>query len=277
MLFYMLQHYSNIQTAVINDSNLDLIAAYKTVRDHTEKLILSLHEIEKAYLELAEDSDRKEFFLSVRSRYNQKQLDPIENTTCFIFLNKTCFNGLYRVNKRGGFNVPFGKYDNPQICNEGNLLQCKKILQKVRILSGDFEETFSYAKANTLFYFDPPYRPLSDTSSFNSYTKNSFNDEEQVRLKKYCDKVDSAGFKFMLSNSDGRGKDEKDNFFDNLYKEYHINRVVASRSVNSNPHKRGKLTEILVHNYKKTKFENNGIVPLNFSHSPILENQNHLF
>ena len=253
MLFYMLQQYPNIQHAVINDINSDLTTCYKTVRDMPFELIASLKEIEEVYLSNKSEEKRKEFFLAVRDRYNEKNLDPIENTTKFIFLNKTCFNGLYRVNKKGLFNVPFGKYANPIICDSDTILRDSELLQRVEILTGDFEKTLPYAKGNTLFYFDPSYRPLSDTSSFNDYTKEAFNDMVQIRLKEYCDLIDDSGFSFMLSNSDCKGKNEEDNFFDALYAAYKIERVWASRSINSNPNKRGKLTEILVHNYQDTK------------------------
>ncbi len=253
MLFYMLQHYPNIQHAVINDINPDLITCYKTVREHPNQLLHALDDIEKTYLALQTDEKRKQFFMEVRDRYNEKNLDPIENTTKFFFLNKTCFNGLYRVNKKGGFNVPFGKYTNPKICDPDTIRKDSELLQRVEILEGDFEDTFAFAYGKTLFYFDPPYRPLSDTSSFNDYTKEAFNDNAQIRLKEYCDKINCAGFTFMLSNSDSKGRNEKDNFFDRLYAAYHIERVWASRSINSNPNKRGKLTEILVHNYHITK------------------------
>lgn len=253
MLFYLLQRYPNIKHAVINDINSDLTTCYQTVRDMPEQLILSLCNIESAYLELQSEDARKELFLTARERYNQKNLDPIENTTLFFFLNRTCFNGLYRVNKKGLFNVPFGKYVNPTICNSEIIRKDSKLLQRVEILNGDFEATFEYAKGNTLFYFDPPYRPLSDTSSFKDYSKESFNDDAQERLKEFCDKIHKAGFKFMLSNSDCKGMNEKDNFFDTLYGAYKIERVWASRSINSVPSKRGKLTEILVHNYRATK------------------------
>ena len=253
MLFYMLQQYPNIRRAVINDVNSDLTTCYRTVRDMPEQLITSLMEIQNAYNELESEEGRKEFFLAVRDRYNEKNLEPLENTTKFFFLNRTCFNGLYRVNKRGLFNVPFGKYTNPQICDPATIRKDSELLQHVEILTGDFEETFNYAQGNTLFYFDPPYRPLSDTSSFNDYAKEAFNDDAQIRLKEYCDRIHDAGFHFMLSNSDCKGKNEEDNFFDVLYGAYHIERVWASRSINSNPNKRGKLTEILVHNYAATK------------------------
>lgn len=253
MLFYMLQHYPNINHAIINDINPDLITCYRTVRDDPNELIASLQDIENTYLSLNTEEARKEFFMVVRNRYNEKNLDPIENTTKFFFLNKTCFNGLYRVNKKGLFNVPFGRYSNPTICNPETILKDSELLQRVEILNGDFEETFKYAQGNTLFYFDPPYRPLSDTSSFNNYAKEAFNDDAQIRLKKYCDRINDAGFKFMLSNSDVKSVNGEDNFFDVLYAAYQIERVLASRSINSNPNKRGKLTEILVRNYTETK------------------------
>lgn len=253
MLFYMLQRYPNIEHAVINDINPDLVTCYRTVRDNPKQLIESLADIEMAYLALETEERRKDFFMAARERYNEKQLDPIENTTKFFFLNRTCFNGLYRVNKKGLFNVPFGKYSNPTICDSETILKDSELLQRVEILNGDFEATFEYAQGNSFFYFDPPYRPLSDTSSFNDYAKESFNDDDQIRLKVYCDRIDKAGFHFMLSNSDCKGKNENDNFFDVLYGAYQIERVWASRSINSNPAKRGKLTEILVHNYLDTK------------------------
>lgn len=253
MLFYMLQHYPNIKHAIINDINSDLTTCYRTVRDTPEQLINSLKDIEKAYLALESEDARREFFMAVRDRYNEKNLEPIENTTKFIFLNRTCFNGLYRVNKKGLFNVPFGKYTNPTICDAETIRKDSELLQRVVILNGDFEETIEHAQGNTFFYFDPPYRPLSDTSSFNDYTKESFNDDAQIRLKEFCDRINSSGYKFMLSNSDCKGKNEEDNFFDVLYQAYQIERVWASRSINSNPNKRGKLTEILVHNYQETR------------------------
>lgn len=252
MLFYMLQKYPNIHRVVINDINRDLTTCYETVWDQSDELIASLKELEDSYLALNMD-EREKFFLSTRARYNEKNLDAVNNTALFFFLNKTCFNGLYRVNKSGSFNVPFGKYANPTICDPATIRKDSTFLKRVEILTGDFENTFKYASGNTLFYFDPPYRPLSGTSSFKDYTKEVFNDEEQIRLKHFCDRINSAGFKFMLSNSDGRGKDVTDDFFDRLYADYPIERVWAARSVNSNPKKRGKLTEILVHNYLNTK------------------------
>ena len=243
MLFYMLQRYPNIKHAVINDVNSDLTNLYWVVRDFPEALIKSLSIIENKYFALQNDEERRAFFLKRRDWYNAKNNDYIENAALFIFLNKTCFNGLYRVNKKGLFNVPFGKYKNPKICDSATIRKDSELLQNVEILTGDFEKTYKYAKGNTLFYFDPPYRPITKTSAFTDYTKDSFNDGSQVRLKEYCDKINKAGYKFMLSNSDC-----KDKFFDKLYADYEINRVFASRSINCNGQKRGKLTEIIVRN-----------------------------
>lgn len=240
MLFYMLQQYPNIKRAVINDINSDLIICYKTVRDNVEQLIPALRDIQAQYYALPDIEAKREMFMAVRQRYNEKNLDPIENTAKFFFLNRTCFNGLYRVNKKGLFNVPCGKYMQPQICDEDTLMKDSELLKRVDILEGDFEETLNYARGRTLFYFDPPYRPLSDTSSFNDYTKEAFNDDSQIRLKIFCDRTVAEGHHFMLSNSDCKGKNEKDNFFDALYQDYFIDRVMASRNVNANAAKRGK-------------------------------------
>ncbi|MBR3646897.1 MAG: DNA adenine methylase [Paludibacteraceae bacterium] len=248
MLFYMLQTHSNIQSAVINDINADLTTCYRVVRDEPEKLVESLTEIQKEYYALHSEEERKQFFLLRREEFNSKALDDIRNTTLFFFLNRTCFNGLYRVNKSGLFNVPFGRYETPMICDPATIYADSELLKRVEIMTGDYQETLAKAKGNTFFYFDPPYRPLSNTSSFNDYSKEAFNDLAQIRLRDFCDEVTKAGHKFMLSNSDC-----KDMFFDDLYLQYQIERVLASRSINANPSKRGKLHEILVHNYKETK------------------------
>ena len=248
MLFYMLQAHPNIQKAVINDINPNLTTCYKVVRDNPSDLVNSLRAIQEEYYTLLAEKSRKDFYLSMREEFNSKSLDPIRNTTLFFFLNRTCFNGLYRENKSGLFNVPFGRYDRPTICDAATIFADSELLKKVEILTGDYQDTFAQANAQTLFYFDPPYRPLNNTSSFNDYTKETFNDLAQVRLKEFCDKVVAAGYHFMLSNSDC-----KDGFFDDLYGQYVIERVWAMRSVNANASKRGKLTEILVHDYKEIK------------------------
>ena len=244
MLFYMLQTYPNIKSAIINDINEDLTMCYKVVKSSPKSLVESLKEIQNEYYSLTSEGSKKEFFLLMRSEFNTKSLDPIKNTTLFFFLNRTCFNGLYRVNKSGLFNVPFGRYETPMICDTNTIFADSELLQRVKILTGDYTQTLDYATDNTLFYFDPPYRPLNATSSFNDYTKEAFNDLAQRRLKDFCDQVQNKGYKFMLSNSDC-----KDGFFDDLYMQYQIERVWASRSINANPQKRGKLTELLIRNY----------------------------
>ncbi|MEG2573811.1 MAG: DNA adenine methylase, partial [Bacteroides sp.] len=239
MFFYMLQRFPNIKKAIINDVNPNLVKAYSVVRDTPEALIQALSEIQKEYLSISEEDKRKEFYLCVRKRFNEECLSDVENTMLFIFLNRTCFNGLYRVNSKGKFNVPSGKYKNPLLCDVNTIYADSKLLQKVEIMNGDFEQIEQYVTDNTFVYFDPPYRPLDATSSFNSYAKESFNDSEQIRLKKFFDKLTSKQCLMMLSNSDCRGRNSEDVFFDELYKDYIIERVYASRSVNANPEKRG--------------------------------------
>lgn len=246
----MLQTHSNIKSAIINDINSDLTTCYKVVRDNPSELVASLQETQREYYALNSEEERKAFFMTMRDEFNTKSLAPIRNTTLFFFLNRTCFNGLYRVNKSGLFNVPFGRYKTPMICDPNTIYADSALLRNVEILTGDYQETLSHAKGNTLFYFDPPYRPLNNTSSFNDYTKEAFDDFAQRRLKEFCDKVETAGYYFMLSNSDCQ-----DMFFDDLYSQYIIERVWASRSVNADASKRGKLTEILVHNYLATKLK----------------------
>ena len=256
MLFHMLQSHKNIKHAIINDINPDLTTCYVTVRDHPEELIRSLTAIQEDYYRVESEEAKKEYYMRIRDRFNSKPSDPIENTTLFFFLNRTCFNGLYRVNKAGKFNVPCGRYNRPLICDVNTIYADSRLLQNVTILTGDFEQTFEYIKGDTFFYFDPPYRPLSNTSSFNDYAKESFNDDAQIRLKHFCDRLQSINVPFMLSNSDCLGRDGSDRFFDDLFEDYDINRVWASRSVNADGSKRGKLTEILVRNYTDKQQKN---------------------
>ena len=253
MLFHMLQKHKNIKSAVINDINSDLTSCYKVVRDTPTELVNSLKEIQQEYYSLKTEDVRKQFYMLMRDEFNTKSLTPIRNTTLFFFLNRTCFNGLYRVNKTGLFNVPFGRYETPTICDPVTIYADSELLQNVDIMTGDYQQTFNKAKGYTLFYFDPPYRPLSNTSSFNDYAKEAFNDLAQERLKKFCDRIEAEGYSFMLSNSDCFNTPAKDRFFEDLYLEYIIERVWASRHVNANPSKRGRLQEILVHNYEQTK------------------------
>ena len=196
---------------------------------------------------------KREMFMVVRQRYNEKNLDPIENTAKFFFLNRTCFNGLYRVNKKGLFNVPCGKYMQPQICDEDTLRADSELLKRVEILEGDLRILCFVRKVRYYFILILLTVHLVALQVFNDYTKEAFNDDSQVRLKEFCDKVVAEGHSFMLSNSDCKGKNEADNFFDVLYADYYIDRVMASRNVNANGAKRGKISELLVHSYRNTK------------------------
>lgn len=249
VLFWILQEYSNIEQVVINDINTDLTNSYQTIKENVEELIYILKKWEKEYHSLKDNLEKKkEYYYLKRKQFNSRISDKTTQTALFIFLNRTCFNGLYRVNRKNEFNVPIGSYKTPMICDEDNLKAVNKILQKVTILNGDFEETLNYVENNTLFYFDPPYKSLSDTSSFNSYTKKEFDDNEQTRLARFCEKIDLLGYQWILSNSDVKGKNFNDNFFDELYSNFNIKRVFARRNINSNPNKRGKLTELLITN-----------------------------
>jgi DNA adenine methylase len=249
MLFYMLQRFANIRKAVINDVNEDLILTYRTIKDDVEALVSILDRMEKDYLAVADPNGRSQIFYEVRERYNQHVGDGIERASQLIFLNKTCFNGLYRVNRRGQFNVPFGKYANPKICDEDNLRNDNALLQKVEILNGDYAETLQFLNERSFYYLDPPYKPISETSSFNSYSSMSFDDEQQIRLKGFCDTINEHNGKFMLSNSDPKSVDEANTFFDDLYGAYNIHRVLAKRNINAKGDKRGEINELLITNY----------------------------
>jgi len=249
MLFFMLQKYPNIKRAIINDINPHLVKTYSVIRDTPYSLIEYLDELQNKYRILPDYDAQKEFYLNIRNRFNSEVLTDIEEAAFMIFMNRTCFNGLYRENSKGGFNVPFGKYVNPTICDDALIIADSELLQKVEILNGDFSKTGDYANGYTFFYFDPPYRPLDATSSFNSYVKESFDDNEQVRLKEFYSNLSAQGCFEMLSNSDGRGRNEEDVFFDELYHDFIIERVFAKRCINANPSKRGALTELLIRNY----------------------------
>ena len=251
MLFYMLQHFGNIRKAVINDVNEDLILTYRIVKDDVDALITNLDRLEKDYLVITDQDERSQIFYEVRERYNQHIGDSIERASQLMFLNKTCFNGLYRVNRRGQFNVPFGKYANPTICNAKLLRADSQLLQsaQVEICQGDYAQTIQHIDGLTFVYLDPPYRPLDATSSFTAYAKGDFDDDDQRALASFCDQLSERSCLWMESNADCSAKNPEDSFFENLYADYRIERVYASRFINANPEKRGKLTELLIKNY----------------------------
>lgn len=247
VMFWILQEYPNITTAIINDINAELICTYQVIKSDVEKLIIELERLQTEYLPLNE-GERKEYFLHQRKRYNRKDNSNIETAALFIFLNRTCFNGLYRVNSKGMFNVPHGKYANPRICDEKTLIADSAILQRVEILCGDFSQTGVYAGDNVLYYFDPPYRPLTETAAFTSYTKNGFNDAEQMRLRDFCAQISQQKSLFLASNSDPQNANNDDYFFDLLYNRFQIKRVSATRMINSKGNGRGAISEIMISN-----------------------------
>lgn len=230
-LFFELQP----DNAYISDMNEELINLYQVVRNNVDELITDLqkHAFSKDYFMEIRNIDRTEEY---------KNWSDIQKASRFIYLNRTCFNGLYRVNSQGKFNVPFGHYKNPRIVDENNLINCSNLLQRTEIRHADFSAILNRVQKGDFVYFDPPYVPLSETSSFTSYTKDGFDMNMQFKLRDVCDELNSMGVKFLLSNSDTKLVNE-------LYENYNIKKVFASRQINANADGRGKITEVLVRNY----------------------------
>lgn len=251
ILLDVLQKYE-IKKAYAYDTNQDLVNAYNVIKTNVDDLIKKLKKYEDEYIGLDMES-RKEYYYDVRSEYNSSEIKTgklsVKRASEFIFLNRTCFNGLYRVNQSGDFNVPMGKYKNPTICDEENLRNLSELLQNVEIICGDYQDTLELVDNNTFVYFDPPYRPLNITSGFTSYTKEDFDDEDQKQLASYYKKLDSKDAKLMLSNSNPKNVNEEDTFFDDIYQGFNINELQANRMINSNATKRGKISELLILNY----------------------------
>lgn len=231
-LFFELQP----KNAIINDYNKELVNLYKVVREAPQDLIkdLSKHKNESEYFYEIRviDRDEKKF----------KKLTKTQRASRFIYLNKTGFNGLYRVNSKGEYNVPFGRYKNPNYCNKENILACSELLKNTEILNGDFEDLKQKIQKGDFVYFDPPYVPLTTTASFTGYTKIGFDEDMQIRLRELCDYIDEIGAYFMLSNS-------YTDFILELYDKYKIHTVKATRSINSVGNQRGKIKEVVVTNY----------------------------
>lgn len=251
VLIDILQKY-DIQEVYAFDINIDLINSYNVIKNNVEELIANLKQMETKYLGLGQE-ERKNYFYNIRDEYNNYELEKneqnVQRAAQFIYLNRTCFNGLYRVNKNGKFNVPVGSYKNPTICDEQNLRQLSQLIQNVQFQYGDYSRSMEYVTENTFIYFDPPYRPLNVTSGFTSYTKEDFNDENQKELAIFYRKLNGQNAKLMLSNSNPKNINVEDNFFDNIYQGFNINEIQASRMINANSNGRGKISEILVTNY----------------------------
>ena len=256
MFFYLKKHYV-LKESIILDINRELVMAYQVIKNDHKSLISLLEDIEKDHIEMDEDGRKKNYY-KIRDIYNG-ELDGfdfanyndewIERTSYLIFMNKTCFNGLFRQNKKGEFNVPFGLYKNPKICDSNNITLVNNALEDTEIICADFKDSEIHIKQGTLVYLDPPYRPLTNTSNFTNYSKEGFNDFDQVNLASFFKRLDNIGAYLMLSNSDPKNEDIEDNFFDKLYTGYKIDRVKAKRNINRDASGRGIINELIVRNY----------------------------
>ena len=254
---HVVQHY-DVKKVFLNDINPDLILAYRVVQNNSKELINYLERLQQQYI-LSNLEARAKLFYQIRKDYNQQRLNfdynsistqSIIRVSWLIFINKVCFNGLYRTNKKGDFNVPMGRYKNPLICDANNLIKLSNLLQNVTLVSSNYQTFDRLIDRNSFVYIDPPYRPINKTSNFTAYAKSGFNDVHQIELSQYYQHLSqNYGAKVMLSNSNPHNTDTQDNFFHDLYQDYNINLVSANRMINSNANKRGKITELVITNY----------------------------
>lgn len=256
VFFYLKSKYF-IKRSFLFDINRELIISYKVIQNNPAELINKLHEIEDNYL-MKSKEERKQFYYEIRDIYNRQMhgfdyknynKEGIERVVYLFFLNKTCYNGLFRQNKKGEFNVPYGRYKNPTICNEKNIIEVNKALKNTEIFCDDFTKSEEFIEKDSLVYLDPPYRPLSTTSNFTSYDKEGFSDEDQKRLANFFEKMNKRGAYLILSNSDPKNENPEDDFFDELYFKYNIERVPAKRFINCDASKRGEINELIIRNY----------------------------
>ena len=252
VLFDILSRYS-IEEILINDINKELINTYVQIKINLSALITELAVIQECFLPF-DTEKRKEYYYDKRDRFNYlklkgKEATNLEKATLFIFLNKTCFNGLFRVNKQGFFNVPMGAYKKPMICDIANLENISQLLQRVMIKCGNYKDCLDFIDENTFVYIDPPYRPLTETASFTSYAETDFADKEQLELGQFMDSLSAKGASAIISNSDPKNSDKNDDFFDEIYNKYNISRVTAKRMINCNSKNRGSISELLISNY----------------------------
>ena len=250
-LFFLNKYH--LKEIYISDINAELINTYHIIRDNIDSMIRILSMIQDEFIPMDTDN-RKAYYLKKRERFNELKVNGdkninIEKAALMIYLNKTCFNGLYRVNKNGEFNVPMGLYKKPTICDEENLRAVSEKLKNVTIVCGDYRESADFIDKDTFVYFDPPYRPLTTTSSFTAYTENNFDDKSQIDLASYVNNIHKNGAKILVSNSDPKNININDTFFDNIYAQYFIKRVNATRMINSNGQSRGKIKELLISNF----------------------------
>uniref|UniRef100_A9A7M6 site-specific DNA-methyltransferase (adenine-specific) n=1 Tax=Methanococcus maripaludis (strain C6 / ATCC BAA-1332) TaxID=444158 RepID=A9A7M6_METM6 len=259
-VYFGLQSRYKFKKVVLNDINHELMLSYKVVQNNIEELISILKPIEEKFNKMKFESQKLEYY-RIRKEYNFEKLkidknehtDIIENVAKFIFLNKTCFNGLYRLNKKGMFNVPFGRYLRPRIFDEPTLRGVNKALKGVTLMCEDYRNVENYIDIDdeTFVYIDPPYRPLPKTVSFTSYSKEDFLEKDQIHLSNWFKYLDEKGAYLMLSNSDPTNTDPKDCFFEKHYNGFKIDKVCAGRIINSRVNGRRKITELVIKNYPK--------------------------
>jgi DNA adenine methylase len=241
-LFHILNEFKNVKKVIVNDINYELINTYKVIKNEPYALISELEILQNQFHELENNQiEREKFYYSKRKIFNEKNLDSIKQAALFIFLNKTCYNGLYRTNKKGQFNAALGRYYKPVILDKENILNVSEKLKNVEILCSDFENVLNYIEKNTLVYLDPPYMPITKTANFTRYVKECFNYKDQIRLKNFCDKLNELNIHFIQSNSNSPEIRE-------LYKNYKIKEVYASRKINIDINKRNKIIELLITN-----------------------------
>jgi len=258
-VFFWVMQNCKIEKAYINEFNPEIYLCYVAIQKDVEKVIKYLKSLEKKYRAL-DLVNQEALYYQIREKYNQTRRNTkvdqhyskerSERAAMTIFLNRTCFNGLYRVNSRGEFNVPFGRYKNPTICDIRNLRAASRILKDAVVTNNDFSIIKKHIKKDSFVYFDPPYRPLNKTSSFTSYSNNEFDDTEQKRLAAVFKQLSQIeGVKIMLSNSDPKNENKEDNFFEHLYSDFKIERLKARRMINCDASRRGEINELLVMNY----------------------------
>jgi DNA adenine methylase len=257
-VFFYISQLFPMKESFICDVNEELILTYKVVKQDVHALLSLLTQYQDRY-DTLDEAGRSSMYYEVRGELNANRdgFDYsnygsrwIERAAELLFLNKTCFNGLFRLNSKGEFNVPFGRYKNPRVVNESNLMKVSGLLAHTTILLGDFSVCRGYIDERTFVYIDPPYRPLNQTSSFTSYSQGGFSEQDQIRLSWFFTAIDQIGAKVMLSNSDPKNEDPTDHFFDDLYQAFRIERVLAKRLINSVGDKRGEIREIIVMNYQ---------------------------
>lgn len=257
-VFFHLKNNYQIKKSIISDINPELILTYNVIKKDYKKLIKALKPLKNEYLDYEDPEEQKKFYLKTRESYNKnlKKIDynsyskaHIQRAAQMIFINKTCFNGMFRVNKDGKFNVPAGRYKNPSIYDEDNLREVHRVLNNhVIIKTQDFSKTEEYIVKNSFVYLDPPYRPLNKTSNFTQYYKDNFGDLDQIRLCQYIQRLTKKNIPVMLSNSDSKNEDNK-SYFKKLYSHQRIEPVKARRNINANGKKRNVINELIIRNY----------------------------